>query len=139
MTVNWIELSCISLSFFCNIRLFCKKLSVVLCNNYVRSNDMSMNFVRFVAFEINILLVIVVTQVTSLFCSSRNKINKLFTILMQRTLWFFCFLRECKPRISHCSCKREIYPLSSKFPSCIWYASGKFSGRQKISLFTNFP
>ena len=40
---------------------------------------------------------------------------------------------------SYCSCKREIYRLSSKFPSCMWYASGKFSGRQKISLSTNFP
>ena len=29
--------------------------------------------------------------------------------------------------------------LSSKLPSCIRYASGKFSGKQRISLFTNFP
>ena len=39
----------------------------------------------------------------------------------------------------HCSCKSEIYPLSSKSPSCILFSSGKFSGRQKISLSTNFP
>ena len=32
----------------------------------------------------------------------------------------------------HCSCKREMFP-------CIWYAIGKFSGRQRISLSTNFP
>ena len=29
--------------------------------------------------------------------------------------------------------------LSSEFPSCIRKASGKFSGKQRICLFTNFP
>ena len=57
------------------------------------------------------------------------------------TLDSFVPLRECKPHnyFPHCSCKREIFPLSSKFPTCIWYACGKFSGRQRISLSTNFP
>ena len=35
--------------------------------------------------------------------------------------------------------RRSMSTLSSKFPSCIRYASGKFSGKQRISLFTNFP
>ena len=34
--------------------------------------------------------------------------------------------------------QEETYPLSSKFPSWICYGSGKFRGRQKISLSTNF-
>ena len=31
-----------------------------------------------------------------------------------------------------------MFPLSTKFPACIWYAAAKFSGRQRISLSTNF-
>ena len=35
--------------------------------------------------------------------------------------------------------RRAKSTLSSKFPLCIRYASGKFSGKQRISLFANFP
>ena len=35
--------------------------------------------------------------------------------------------------------RRAKSTLSYKFPSCIRYASRKFSGKQRISLFTNFP
>ena len=43
------------------------------------------------------------------------------------------------PDTSHSVTEGQIVRMSYKFPSCIRYASGKFSGKQRISLFTNFP
>ena len=52
-------------SFFCNIRVFCKKHRYFYSTITLDANNMLMNFVRFVTFEINMLLVF--THVTFLF------------------------------------------------------------------------